>query len=58
LLGALIFTFASTLLAIYVPFLNGAFGFTRVPVMEAAIAIGIALMLIPIVEVIKFFQRK
>lgn len=58
LLGALIFTFVSTLLAIYVPFLNGAFGFTRVPAGEAVIAVGIALLLIPIVEIIKAIQRK
>ena len=48
----------STTAVIYVPFLSNAFGFTRINALEYAIALALALCTIPIVETVKFFQRK
>lgn len=47
-----------TTMVIYVPFLSEAFEFEHISVMEYAIALGLAFMVIPIVEIVKFFQRK
>ena len=41
-----------------VPFLAAAFGFTSVEVSEYLIALALAVCVIPIVELVKFFQRK
>lgn len=47
-----------TTLVIYVPFLSRAFEFEHISFMEYAVALGLAFMIIPIVEVIKVVQRK
>ena len=49
---------AATVLVCEVPFLAGAFGFTPVAFKEFAIAAGLGICVIPIVEIVKFFQRK
>ena len=49
---------ASGFVLVYVPFLANAFGFEHISIEEYLIAIGIASLIIPIVEIIKFFQRK
>ena len=54
MLGSLILT---TLL-LEVPFLANAFGFTPISLTEYCIAILLALLVIPVVETVKFFQRK
>ena len=41
-----------------VPFLANAFGFTHVDIKEYLIAIGLGLVVIPVVEIVKFIQRK
>ena len=41
-----------------IPFIAGMFGFTPVGINEYATAIGLAFLVIPIVEMIKFIQRK
>ncbi len=41
-----------------IPFLADAFGFTRVDTKEYLVAIGLGLLTIPIVELVKLFQRK
>ena len=46
-----------TAAVIYVPFLKTAFRFTEISPLEYAVAMGLALSVIPIVEVIKVFQR-
>lgn len=51
-------SFAATTLVIYVPFLADAFEFEHISLTEYAIALGLAFLVIPIVEIIKFFQRK
>jgi len=53
-LGSLV----ATTLVCEVPFLANAFGFATVDIKEYAIAIGLAFLTIPIVEIVKFVQRK
>ena len=40
------------------PFLSNAFGFEHISLMEYAVAIGLAFVIIPFVEVTKWIQRK
>ncbi len=54
MLGSLLLT----TLVLEVPFLANAFGFTPVGLMEYAVAILLALTVIPIVELVKLIQRK
>ncbi len=54
MLGSLVLT---TLL-LEVPFLARAFGFVPVGWLEYAVALALGFMVIPIVETVKFFQRK
>ena len=49
--------FATTLVC-EVPFLANAFGFAPVDFIEYAVALCFAVSIIPIVEIVKFFQRK
>ena len=48
----------ATTLVSEIPFLAGAFGFAPVSLVEYAVAIGIGVLVIPIVEIVKFIQRK
>ena len=48
---------AATVLVCEVEFLAGVFGFVPVGIMEFAIAAGLGICVIPIVEIVKFFQR-
>ena len=48
----------ATTLVCEVPFLASAFGFVGVSIVEYAIAAGLGICVIPIVEIVKFFQRK
>ena len=41
-----------------IPFLAGAFGFMPLGLVEYAIAMGLAFLVIPVVEIVKFFQRR
>lgn len=53
-------TLASIILTtavIYVPFLKNAFGFTSISIKEYAVALGLAFVVIPVVEIVKAFQR-
>ena len=43
---------------IEVPFLANAFGFTPISLAEYAVALALALVMLPLVETVKFFQRK
>ena len=54
MLGSLVLT----TLVLEVPFLANAFGFTPVGWTEYFIALGLAVLVIPIVELVKFFQRR
>ena len=54
MLASLILTTA----VIEVPFLASAFQFTPIDLEEYAIALGLAVLIIPIMEVVKAIQRK
>ena len=51
-------SFAATTAVIYVPFLSEAFGFSHISLAEYAVAMALALCVIPLVETVKFFQRR
>ena len=54
MIGSLILTTA----VLEVPFLATAFGFTPVGIVEYGLALGLAILVIPVVETVKFFQRR
>jgi len=54
MLGSLLLTS----LVIEIPFLADAFGFTPIGFLEYGIALGLALSVIPVVELVKLLQRK
>ena len=56
--GAMVLSFVLTTAVIYVPFLSSAFGFTAISFAEYAIALLLAVSIIPIIEGIKFIQRR
>ena len=58
LLYTLLGAFVLTICVLYIPFLRDAFSFEHISVMEFAIALIMAVLIIPIVEVQKFIQRK
>ncbi len=58
LIWSSIASLAATTLVIYVPFLSNAFEFEHISFMEYAIALGLAFLVMPIVEIIKLIQRK
>ncbi len=53
MLGSLVLT----TLVIEVPFIANAFGFTTIGLVEYGIALGLGFLVIPIVELVKLFQR-
>jgi Ca2+-transporting ATPase len=50
--------FVLTTMVIYVPFLSAAFEFEHISLVEYAIAIALGALMIPMVELVKFIQRK
>ena len=58
LTGAMLLSLALTAAVIYVPFLRDAFGFEHISLVEYGISLLLAVSIIPIVEVVKYFQRK
>ena len=56
--AAMLGSLALTTLVIEVPFIAGAFGFTTIGLTEYAISMGLAILVIPIVETVKAIQRK
>ena len=57
LYGAMIVSLILTTLVIEVPFLAAAFDFTPISLVEYAIALGLAVLIIPIMEIVKAIQR-
>ncbi len=57
LVGAAAASLALTTLCIYVPFLADAFDFTAISAAEYAVAMGLAVSVIPVVELVKCVQR-
>ncbi len=56
--GAMIVSLLCTTAVIYIPFLANAFGFEVISIAEYAVALGISILVIPIVEIVKVIQRK
>ena len=56
--AAMIGSLVLTTLLLEVPFLAAAFGFMRLNLRDYLIAMGLAFLVIPVVETVKFFQRK
>lgn len=57
LLGAMLLSLICTTAVIYIPFLADAFEFSHISFLEYLIAIGLAVLIIPIVELAKFVKR-
>ena len=51
-------SFVATTAVLYIPFLATAFEFEHISLMEYGISMLLAVSIIPIVEIVKFFQRK
>ena len=51
-------SFVMTVAVIYVPFLRTAFKFAEISFVEFLVAVGLALTIIPIMEITKFIQRR
>ena len=58
LLIAALASLVLTTAVIYIPFLSNAFGFTHISATEYFVALALAFAIIPLVEIIKFIQRK
>ena len=56
--GAMILSLLLTLAVIYIPFLSNAFGLESISIIEYCVSIVISFTVIPIVEIVKFFQRR
>ena len=55
---SMLVSLALTTAVLEVPFLANAFGFTPIGLTEYLIALGMGILVIPVVEIVKFFQRK
>ena len=55
--AAMVGSLLLTTLVLEVPFLANAFGFTPIGLTEYAVAMVLAILVIPVVEIVKFFQR-
>jgi len=58
LLGAMIGSFVLTMLVLFVPFLRTAFGLVQISALDLGIAVGLAVVIIPIMEIVKVIRRK
>ena len=56
--AAMIGSLLLTTLLLEVPFLADAFGFTPIGIVEYGIAMLLAILVIPVVEIVKLIQRK
>ena len=56
--GAMLLSLVLTTAVIYIPVLRDAFQFQHISFMEYAVALGLAFLIIPIMELIKLVQRK
>lgn len=58
LYAAMLVSLVLTTVVIEVPFVAAAFNFTPIDLHEYAIALGLAVLIIPIMEIVKFVQRR
>jgi Ca2+-transporting ATPase len=54
----MIASFVATTAVIYVPFLRNAFGFEVISLVEYGISVALAVLIIPIMEIIKAILRR
>lgn len=57
LLGGMALSLVLTTAVIYLPGISDAFGFSHISIAEYAVALGLAFLVIPVVEIVKFVQR-
>lgn len=57
LLGAMLASLICTTAVIYIPFLANAFGFEHISLMEYGVSLLLAVLVIPIVELVKWIRR-
>lgn len=57
LFGAMLFSLLLTTAVIYIPFLSELFAFEHISLMEYLVSLGLAVSVIPIVELVKAIQR-
>ena len=58
LLGSVVLTIILTLGVVYIPFLANLFNLASINLAEFSVAFGLAFLIIPVLEVVKFIQRK
>ena len=58
LVGAFVLTTLFTLSVIYVPFFVNLFGFATISLKELLVSFSLAFVIIPIIEIVKFIERK
>lgn len=58
LYGAMILSLILTAAVIFIPFLADAFGFQTINFAEYMVSMALAMSVVPIVEIVKYFQRK
>lgn len=58
LVGAMVLSLVLSTVVIYIPFLKDAFDFAAINAQEYFTALALAFLVIPIVEIVKFIQRK
>ncbi len=58
LVGAMVLSLVLSTVVIYIPFLAEAFDFAHISLIEYAISLALAVLVIPIVEIVKAIQRK
>jgi len=56
--ASMLFSLVTTAAVIFIPFLANAFGFTTISLTEYLISMGIAFLIVPIVEVVKLIGRR
>ena len=56
--ASMLFSLVTTAAVIFIPFLANAFGFTTISLVEYLISMGIAVLIIPIVEAVKLIGRR
>jgi len=57
LIGAMVLSLILTTAVIYIPFLRTAFSFEAISFIEYLVAVGLAIAIVPIMEIIKLIQR-
>lgn len=58
LVGAMVLSLVLSTVVIYIPFLADAFDFAHISLVEYGISLALAVLVIPIVEIVKAIQRK